>query len=352
MDSFARKTAEERKLFIEEAAARRGLTPVIIEKDFWVCWTLRRLTNAVELKGQLTFKGGTSLSKAYGMIYRFSEDIDLTIAHTAPVVCGVTSPMEGGISKKEQKRRIKSLKEAAQKYVQCHLRPILLDEIRNSLGGLEGWRVEIDPQDADQQTLLFYYPEATGVHHELRKKEEVDKNLYIKPRIKLEFGARGDTEPSELRSIRPYLAEDDLFPEELPDALCELRTLDVTRTFWEKVTILHALHYSGKWRDGMSRHYYDLLMLFRAGVADSALDNPKLLAQVVLNKKLMFSDNSAEYDKAVLGTGMLRTMPSDTIVTDLKKDYAAMSEMFMCSPPSFEELLVGIGELQVNLNES
>ncbi|MDY0273593.1 MAG: nucleotidyl transferase AbiEii/AbiGii toxin family protein, partial [Advenella sp.] len=82
MDNFARQSSEHRRIYIEEAAARRDLTPIIIEKDFWVCWTLRRLTNAMQLKGQLTFKGGTSLSKAYGMIYRFSEDIDLTISRT------------------------------------------------------------------------------------------------------------------------------------------------------------------------------------------------------------------------------------------------------------------------------
>lgn len=350
MDNFARQSSEHRRIYIEEAAARRDLTPIIIEKYFWVCWTLRRLTNAMQLKGQLTFKGGTSLSKAYGMIYRFSEDIDLTISRTAPIVCEVNSPMDDGISQKERGRRTGKLKEAAQKYVNSHVMPILIEEIKIALGTGDGWSVEIDIEDPDQQTLLFHYPKATGFGSETGRNDDEEINPYIKPRIKLEFGARGDTEPSELKRIRPYLAEDDLFPDELPDALCELETLGVIRTFWEKITILHALHYNDKFRDGMSRHYYDSLMLFRSGVADQALAHPELLKLVVRNKTLMFRDGTAQYDKAVLGT--LRTVPSEAIIVNLKQDYVAMEEMFMHSPPSFSDLMAGIEELEVILNRS
>ncbi|OYW85173.1 MAG: hypothetical protein B7Z20_09575, partial [Sphingobium sp. 32-64-5] len=101
MDDFARLGAADRRAFITEAASGRNLTPVIIEKDFWVCWTLRRLTRSEDLVGHITFKGGTSLSKAYGIIQRFSEDIDLTIRRTAPLLDQVASPMEPGITGKE-----------------------------------------------------------------------------------------------------------------------------------------------------------------------------------------------------------------------------------------------------------
>lgn len=117
MDEFARRPPEDRRAFIEEAASRRDLTRTIIEKDFWVCWTLRRLINCTDLSGHFMFKGGTSLSKAYGVIHRFSEDIDLTISKSAPLVCDVPSPMEDGISGKERQRRSKALKAAAQQYV-------------------------------------------------------------------------------------------------------------------------------------------------------------------------------------------------------------------------------------------
>ncbi|AJP71709.1 nucleotidyl transferase AbiEii/AbiGii toxin family protein [Sphingomonas hengshuiensis] len=365
MDEFARRPAEDRRAYIEEAANRRDLTPVIIEKDFWVCWTLRRLVGSAALEGSFTFKGGTSLSKAYGLIHRFSEDIDLTISRTAPLIRDVGSPMENGISGKERQRRTKALKVAAQQYVATIAMPALIQEVETALGTAEGWSVALDPEDADAQTLLFNYPSvehaSLGAHAsgagfgdgsgygfgsgDGSGHDVIWSSPYIKPRIKLEFGARGDTEPFEMRRITPYLAEE--FPDELPDVVCELPTLSVIRTFWEKVTILHALHYNGKLRDGMSRHYYDTLMLARSGVADEALAYPDLLEQVVRNKSLMFADNSASYETAVPGS--LRVAPSAEISAKLKQDYAAMSEMFMAAPPSFDDLLAGIAELETKL---
>ncbi len=348
MDNFVRKPAEEQRVFIEEAAAQRDLTPVIIEKDFWVCWTLKRLASAPELEGQLTFKGGTSLSKAYGITHRFSEDIDLTIVRTAPFVCDVSSPVDDGISGKERKRRADALKVAAQNYVQFNVMPVLSRVIETALGSTTGWSVELDHDDPDAQTILFNYPRSGGSGLDFNRgfaKAEAERS-YIKPRIKLEFGARGDTEPSEFKQITPYLAE--TFPDELPDAGCELSTLAILRTFWEKTTILHALHHNGKLRDGMSRHYYDTLMLARSGIADEALNYPALLAQVVLNKNLMFPDKSARYDTAVFGS--LRTVPNKAAIASLKQDYSAMSEMFMQEPPSFADLLAGMEALEEKLN--
>ena len=145
MDEFARRDVADRRAFIEEAASRRDLTPTIIEKDFWVCWTLRRLMTCEELNGHLMFKGGTSLSKAYDIIHRFSEDIDLTISKGAPRVSEVNSPMEDGISGKERQRRTKALKEAAQGYVANDIMPVLAREIEAALGTPDGWSLELDP---------------------------------------------------------------------------------------------------------------------------------------------------------------------------------------------------------------
>ncbi|MEP2724130.1 nucleotidyl transferase AbiEii/AbiGii toxin family protein [Roseibium sp.] len=347
MDEFARRDVADRRAFIEEAASRRDLTPTIIEKDFWVCWTLRRLMTCEELNGHLMFKGGTSLSKAYDIIHRFSEDIDLTISKGAPRVSEVNSPMEDGISGKERQRRTKALKEAAQGYVAKDIMPVLAREIEAALGTPDGWSLELDPDDNDRQTLLFNYPQTSG--YGLNYGNDYGGGAdggYIKPRIKLEFGARGDTEPSELKTITPYLAAE--FPDELPDAIAEIPTLAATRTFWEKVTILHMLYHSGKLRDGMSRHYYDTLMLTRAGIDREAMRQPELLANVVRNKSLMFADKSASYETALLGS--LRLSPPDAIADDLKRDYDAMAVMFMREPPTFAELLADITALEEWLN--
>ena len=301
MDEFARRDAADRRAFIEEAASRRDLTPTIIEKDFWVCWTLRRLMTCEELNGHLMFKGGTSLSKAYDIIHRFSEDIDLVISKAAPIICEQPSPMEEGITSSQLKKRTKRTLNAAQAYVSDIVMQVLFREIEAALGTTNGWNIELDPDDKDRQTLLFNYPQIAG--YGLNYGNDYGRAAdggYIKPRIKLEFGARGDTEPSELKTITPYLAAE--FPDELPDAIAEIPTLAATRTFWEKVTILHMLYHSGKLRDGMSRHYYDTFMLAHAGIDVEALSKPDLLAEVVHNKSLVFADKSASYETAVLGS--------------------------------------------------
>lgn len=333
MDEFARLAAGERGAFFEEAAARRGITALVVEKDFWVCWALRRLVEAADLAGHLTFKGGTSLSKAYGIIRRFSEDIDLTIARSAPLVEKVGSPMEDGISGKEIERRTKALKAAASRFVGDVALPALVSAMEAALGTGEGWDLALDPDDP--QTILFRYPGAG-----------VDDGGYIKPRIKLEFGARGEADPHEERSIIPYVTEE--FPEELGDAATAVPTLAVERTYWEKATILHALHHNQKLRPGLSRHYYDLAMLDEAGITDAALVRLDLLASVVRNKSIMFADNKASYGTAVRGS--LRLLPQAADEQALRDDYAAMDEMFMDAAPSFDELRARLAALEATLN--
>jgi hypothetical protein len=297
-----------------------------------VCWTLRRLARSEDLGGHITFKGGTSLSKAYGIIQRFSEDIDLTIRRTAPLLDKVAAPVELGIRGNERQRRTKALKAAAQAYVETIAMPALARAVEAALGATDGWTIELDPEDADRQTLLFNYPLTSGYGLNYGAAYGGDAGTdYIKPRIKLEFGARGDPDPHEARAIRPYVAEE--FPDALPDAETLVDTLSVERTFWEKATILHALHHNGKLRDGLSRHYYDLLML----------------DQVVRNKSLMFADASASYATAVLAT--LRLSPSDAIRDALARDYAAMADMFMEDPPAFKELLAGLDALEKRIND-
>jgi hypothetical protein len=349
MDDFVRLGTRDRRAFITEAASLRNLTPVIIEKDFWVCWTLRRLTRSEDLAGHITFKGGTSLSKAYGIIQRFSEDIDLTIRRTAPLLEDVASPMQAGISGNERQRRTKALKTAAQAYVETIVMPALWRAVEAELGTTSGWSIEPDPEDPDRQTLLFNYPRTDGYGLNDGGAYGRDEGTdYIKPRIKLEFGARGDPDPHEPRAIRPYVAEE--FPDALPDAETLVDTLSVERTFWEKATILHALHHNGKLRDGLSRHYYDLLMLDHAGVTAAALAEPDLLEQVVRNKSLMFADASASYATALLPT--LRLAPSEAIRETLARDYAAMADMFMEDPPAFGELLAGLDALEKRINDA
>lgn len=335
MDSFAKKPAAERRDIFQEAASRRDVLPIVIEKDFWVCWTLKRLFTTPQLAPYLTFKGGTSLSKSYGLIERFSEDIDLTISRDASPLNEVKDPMEGGISGKERERRIEALKENAQKFVRETILDNLTTQVTEALEGIDGWQLFIDPDDPDQQTIIFRYPKTT-----------TETAGYIKPTITLEFGARGGTEPQNETPIRPYVSED--FPSLFPEASCSPVTLSVTRSFWEKVTILHALCHGSKMKERMSRHYYDTFMMDQKGVTEEALADTALLDLVVQNKTLFFRDPRASYNTAQIGT--LRLVPEGETLQALKKDYKAMEEMFMAKFPSFDEIIGRLTPLEQRLN--
>lgn len=353
MDIFATKPEAERRDILQEAANRRDVLPIIIEKDFWVCWTLKRLFSNPALAPHLTFKGGTSLSKAYGLIERFSEDIDLTIGRAAPFLSDGKNPMEDNLSSNERARRIDALKANAQIFVERAVLPALEADIQAALGKAAEWKVSLDGEDRDRQTILFHFPRVFNYGSGMNfsnftfGQSTFSAPGYIHPQIKLEFGARGETEPHETRTISPYVAE--TFPEQFAAPTWDVATLGVERTFWEKVTILHALHHGSKLRDRMSRHYYDTHMLAQGGITDKALQNPVLLEQVVRNKSLLFRDPKASYETAVLGN--LKLLPSGEQLPILKKDYEKMAEMFMGEYPDFDTVMAGLEKLEQRLNQ-
>lgn len=349
MEQFARLPDTEKQDILQESANRRGIREIIIEKDFWVCWTLGRLYALPELSDHITFKGGTSLSKAYGLIERFSEDIDLTIGRSAPHICDTKNPMEPDISRKEREQRIAAVKSAAQCFVTDVAMPLLNAAFAKSLETGEGWTLTLDEDDSDNQTLLFHYPavfDYGGFGNAFS--DGFQKSGYIKPAVKLEFGARGEIEPHESKDIEPYVAED--FPDFFEHPTVSVATLAAERTFWEKATILHALHHGSKLRDRMSRHYYDTFVMAEKGVADMALNQPELLQQVVQNKSLMFRDNKASYGTATMAE--LKLTPTDDMLPVLKKDYAAMQEMFMSDVPDFEVVMQRLKNLEEQIQKS
>lgn len=349
MHKFLALSNENRKELFAETARKLGVLPIIIEKDFWVCWVLHQLFSIDGLKQHLTFKGGTSLSKSYRLIDRFSEDIDLTISRAAPHLADVADPMAVDISGKERQRRIDALKNSAQQFVATIVQPTLQKHFQHVLGTDKRWRIALDAEDNDKQALLFFYPAIFGDGHwDTSTWDETswDADGYIRAAVKLEFGARGEIDPSEEKPLSPYVAE--AFPQFFDTTHSNVHVLAAERTFWEKATILHALHHGTKMRDRMSRHYYDTYMLAQKGVADKALQASALLAQVVRNKSLMFADTKASYDTAVIGS--LRLMPKPAMLPELRRDYAAMEPMFMNEAPDFDAMMQAIAQLEKQIN--
>lgn len=343
MDLFANR-ADRLEIF-QEAAARLNITPIVVEKDFWVCWTLKKLFGCSDLAQYLTFKGGTSLSKAFSIIERFSEDIDLTIGRDAPFIKDVLDPLEEGISGKAKRRRLDSIQTSAGFFIQNEVMPRLQTVFAESLDSSEKWSIIID--ENDPQTLLFQYPRILSYGASIPAKMPFSIGGYIQPQIKLEFGARGEREPNVSKTIRPYVAE--VFPEQfsIPDTL--VTTLAVERTFWEKTTILHALCHGTQAKERMSRHCYDLHMMVQKGVVETAINDPGLLEQVVRNKSFFFADRNASYETAKIGS--LRLVPEEEILATLRIDYEAMQVMFLKDDiPTFSNIIGCLKELESSIN--
>lgn len=338
MDDFVRLPTAERRQYFETAGARLGLIPQVVEKGFWVCWCLKRLFCLPEFLGHLTFKGGTSLSKVYRVIERFSEDVDVSIERAFLGFGGVNEP-EAASSKKQQRHRIERLQEKCQEAIAERLEPQLRQAIVSTLRADTGWSLERDARDPDSQTLLFEYPSA------------VTSNLspYFASSVKIELGARSDDFPVAPAFISPTLCE--VLPYSIQESRCSVRVLNAERTFWEKATILHMLHHASeahRLRPGMSRHYYDVYRMAQSDIFARAVESIELLSRVAAHKSVFFKAAWANYDTAHPGT--LQLMPDDAVVQGLKVDYLAMREMFFREPPSFDEILDYLPGLESRIN--
>ena len=329
----------EQRLFIKEAAARRGVSAVMMEKDFWVSWTLALLFSHPEFGKNLVFKGGTSLSKVFGVIQRFSEDIDLSID---PSFVGIS---EGWLGEPETRRQIEGRLKALESKCVDQVRDRFLPELdrlaQSALGTARGGRnwmeFFVDPQ-THSPVILFHYPclESEGLE-------------YLRRNVKMEFGSLTDQRPVGKQRILPWMGEE--FKEQFADFHCELTVLELERTFWEKATILHSEHHrkpEQAIRDRFSRHYSDMAALARHPVSKSALAQSELRKRVVDWKSRFFASTWSRYDLAVPGT--FRLAPPDFRIKELEEDYSAMKQMFLSDAPSFVDIVNTLRDLENQIN--
>lgn len=337
MDDFANKTPVIRAELFTETAARMGVDPHIIEKDFWVCWTLQRLAALDAPMMGLMFKGGTSLSKAYGLIERFSEDIDLSLDRHALGFTGERDPASDAISGGQRKRLLEELAETATTLVQGELKDQIEAAMQTALNRQD---IDLATTVEDDQTLIFTYPASLG---------EGPTARYVKPVVRLEFGARSDHLPAEARDITPYAAEH--FRGQFKMPAIQVKTLGAERTFWEKATILHMLYHQADTKvlgERMSRHYYDMAQLAQSDVKAKALNNMALLDEVALHKTRFFPAAWAKYQEAKPPT--LKLVPHDNLQKKLRADYKAMNEMIFGEAPAFESIIKTINLLETEIN--
>ncbi len=339
MDNFVKLNPEERRIFFEGTATPRNIQAQIVEKDFWVCWTLKELFQLPVIGEHLIFKGGTSLSKVFKVIERFSEDIDVSIDRGFLGFGGTNEP-EAGVSNKEKQRRIEALKVACQQKIATELLPALEPVIKSMVRRDEKWSLRSDDDDPDNQTLLFDYPTSFSP----------DATSHIRRSVKIEMGARADHWPFETKTITPYVADE--FPQGFREASCAVKVLSVERTFWEKATILHAEFHRPPEKvmpERFSRHYSDFNDLIRKGVSKSATEKLELLARVAEHKTLFFRSSWARYGEAVKGT--LRVAPPEHRLKALREDYAKMQQMFFGEPPDFGRMIDTLKQWEAEFNQ-
>jgi hypothetical protein len=339
MKGFITMPEERRRLVCTETGAQLNLFEIAVEKDFWVCWTLRKLFELPEWGEHLTFKGGTSLSKCWNLIERFSEDVDIVIDRGVLGFGGDNAP-ESAPSKKQTSKRLKALKESCQQCISGSIYPALIESISSDLSqGLE-WSLEPDPDDPDGQTLLLFYPTAFP-----------EQAAYLRRAVKIEMGARSDTDPAESIEIRSYIS--DAFPELLSEPDTNVRAVMPRRTFWEKAMLLHEETFrpeaSKKRRQAMARHYYDLYRLIQAGVGDESAGDLDLFDRVAAHRQVFFRHTWVDY--STLNPGQLRLVPAEDDRSDWQTDYESMQrEMFYGDVPTFDEILAVVGDFQSRFN--
>lgn len=330
----------------DTTAQRLGTAAQNIEKDFWVCWTLDVLFNGLKEGGpRLLFKGGTSLSKGFGLISRFSEDIDVTVFRDDIGEAATIDELEE-LSGKKRKARLEAIKDACKAHINGPLRDeltvVLADRLKANGVDAAKARIEADDTDPDGQTLLIWYPAATP------------RSDYVRAAIKIESGAKSALDPNSEVPIKPYV-DDDLPALDL--TVPAVRTVDPERTFWDKVVILHGLRRWFDKRDELkgggqrvSRHYYDLHRLVGTSVGAAAIKDRALGDDCVAHARMFF--NRPDFDLASAVPGSFALAPHDAMTEQLRVDYRAMQGMIFGEPPAFEAVIDSIASLEASLNKS
>ncbi len=331
MYKFIQHSTEQLQLIFRNTAHKTELHEAIIEKDFWVCFMLDYLFHQCSFSSSFIFKGGTSLSKCYGLIQRFSEDIDLILDWR---ILGYEK--DEPWKERTNTQQNKFNKEAnirAEKF----LSEILLPQLKKDLSTILGKEAILYILPEDPQTICFQYPRIF----------EDASTLQV---IRLEFGALAAWTPSVEKKISSYIAQ--CYPNIIMQRETTVITAAAERTFWEKATILH--HEANRPNHLLipsrySRHYYDMYCIGNSPNKKLAFDDIRLLQKVVEFKMKFYPRKWAYYENAVPGT--LKLVPPEYRMKELRKDYAAMSKMMFYSYPNFDELMTYMHELEYEINQ-
>lgn len=324
MDTIVKLSPEQRSELFRETAARKGVTNAIAEKDFWVTWVLSKIFSDPLLSKLMIFKGGTSLSKAFRLIERFSEDIDLILDWRTVID---TDPRESK-SKTAQDKLNKEINAKAADYIINELLPFITLALAPYCTCI--------PDEKDGLIINVRYPSSFD-------------DPYLRPEILLEIGPLASWLPYGEYAVQSFASEE--FPALFTNPICNVKAIVAERTFWEKATILHQeanRPLDKAMLPRYSRHYYDLAMMAQSHVKEAALSDLNLLETVVAFKQQFYPSAWANYESAKAGS--LKLVPPKERISELSKDYDAMRSMIFGSYPSLDEIVIILQTLEAEIN--
>ncbi|WP_025769454.1 nucleotidyl transferase AbiEii/AbiGii toxin family protein [Thioalkalivibrio sp. HK1] len=333
-DQFLSLPYETRRYIIDRVVGRLGRRAHLLEKDVWVVWSLQTIFESA-FGEHLIFKGGTSLSKAYNIIKRFSEDVDITydIRAIAPDLVG-DSDEALPPNRSQEKRWTKEARQRLAEWVKGEAKSYLQDAALE-----QGLSVNIR---ADGERIFIAYETTI---------ETISK--YIDPVVILEFGARSTGEPAALRDVKCDMdgfVDGVVFPKVKP------RVMHAERTFWEKMAAVHVFCLQQRLRaERFARHWYDLVRLDDAGIADVALKDRTLADSVVKHNAMFFRMKNVEgnpIDYGDLISGKLQLVPTGDARSALETDYKYMVDngFLLDSADTFDDVIDRCADIERRTN--
>ena len=331
MNELLALKADERREIFTETGVRLGMAPFHIEKDFWVCWTLLTLFTDNQIGPNLVFRGGTSLSKGWGLIQRFSEDIDLAMNRGWLGAQPGEEAEPWPLSKSQQEKRLKKLRGECRQVISGLVIPSLKERLTQITKDATS-RIEVETLEKarDPFVVYFRYPES-GL---------APPSNYFQARVKIELSGRADGMPVGIRNVAPYVS--DAFPSVVPPGRqYEIPCVQPIRTFWEKVALLHEQNTRPERTtpaSRQSRHLYDVHQLWTKGGLSGTVHLDKNLFRTVMEHRSQFFHYNW-VDHLNLEQATLQICPPDSELSLWRNDFRAMESMFIERAPAFDVIV-------------
>lgn len=336
-ESYLSLSAAEQIEVLAMGQERTGRPAHLLEKDIWVVWTLGALFGS-PVGADLTFKGGTSLSKAYRIIDRFSEDLDLTY-DIRKLISDLTGDEEFlPTSRSQASKCSKAVRDRLPEWIAETLQPVIQTALDQAKLG-----ATLEITEAERDKLLLRYPavkQGTG---------------YVAPVVTLEFGGRATGEP---HAVMPVACDIDSQVEGIDFPLASPMVMSVARTFWEKATATHVYCAQGRIRgERYARHWHDLAAILRSPHFKASIEDRDVARAVAEHKSHFFSEKDAsgnpiDYFAAVGGS--LHMVPDGAARDALAADYASMLEdqLLVGNALPFDDLMQACAQVEVRANKA